>query len=429
MNKKKHLKTNVKIFLVVLLVICIVIVGVLIYKNTTKTDSNEQSPVVTSEDTTDTSTKMPDTFLNKVSNESGYDIKDGWQDMIVKYMDAYYKSMYTLELQDMSSLFTDPNGNEAYLTNKATELLIKHHAMQTSDMHLTAAKYDIDYKNITINGNNVIIKFLENDYMNFKYLGNIESKAYDVSNTIVLKKTNDTYTIDSIRIIQGYYIMFTNEVDMTSKTAKTTIDNLENKYLATMTAEVETNKELIDEANKNKYTPTKTFEHAYNRDKALEYANTYVNKRNSAFTAYDESGGNCQNFASQCINAGGIPMDYKGEQWKHYSSSLNTSEEAKGRSASFISTTSFYNYAKTNTGYGLVSDPDVNIFYGEAGDIAHVGYKGYSHAVVVVSQVKDKSGKTIDLLINCNTVSLENYPLLGYVYPNKRLIKILGYND
>src|SRR5574344_2566870 len=130
MNKKKHLKTNVKIFLVVLLVICIVIVGVLIYKNTTKTDSNEQSPVVTSEDTTDTSTKMPDTFLNKVSNESGYDIKDGWQDMIVKYMDAYYKSMYTLELQDMSSLFTDPNGNEAYLTNKATELLIKHHAMQ-----------------------------------------------------------------------------------------------------------------------------------------------------------------------------------------------------------------------------------------------------------------------------------------------------------
>ena len=33
-----------------------------------------------------------------------------------------------------------------------------------------------------------------------------------------------------------------------------------------------------------------------------------------------------------------------------------------------------------------------------------------------------------DLLINSNSLNLENYPLSGYVYPNKRIIKILGWN-
>ena len=33
-----------------------------------------------------------------------------------------------------------------------------------------------------------------------------------------------------------------------------------------------------------------------------------------------------------------------------------------------------------------------------------------------------------DLLINSNSINLENYPLSGYVYPDKRVIKILGWN-
>ena len=42
---------------------------------------------------------------------------------------------------------------------------------------------------------------------------------------------------------------------------------------------------------------------------------------------------------------------------------------------------------------------------------------------------RDKNGNILDLLLNSNTVNMENYPLQGYVYPLKRIIKILGYND
>ena len=46
----------------------------------------------------------------------------------------------------------------------------------------------------------------------------------------------------------------------------------------------------------------------------------------------------------------------------------------------------------------------------------------------IVKQLKDNNGKITDLLINSNSLNLENYPLSGYVYPNKRIIKILGWN-
>lgn len=425
--KKRKIKKIIKILII--LICTILILGLSIFAFLRNKKVNTDKSIVVPETPTE-EIKEPTTFLNKVSNGEGFGVKDGWQELIVKYMDLYFKSMYELNTADFTTLFTDPNGNEAYLTQKATELLIKHHAMQVNDMSLTDAKYDIEYKNITINGNYVTIEFLETDYLKFKYLNGIESKAYDVDNTIVIKKTDDNYTIESIRVIQGYYIMFTNEIDTTSTNAKSNIDSLEAKYLDKSKVEVETNKELQKEATNTKYVASKKADHSYDRDKALSYANEYVTKRNSEFTAYDNSGGNCQNFVSQCVNAGGIPMDYKGaEQWKHYSSNLDNSNSQKGRTASWISTNAFYTYATNNTGFGLVSEVDLNLFYGEIGDVVHVGYNGYSHAVVVVNQVKNSSGEVVDLLINCNTVTLENYPLLGYVYPNKRLIKIIGYNN
>ena len=100
----------------------------------------------------------------------------------------------------------------------------------------------------------------------------------------------------------------------------------------------------------------------------------------------------------------------------------NTKE---GRTSSWTSATYFYDYAENNDEYGLCSEVDVNVFYGEVGDLALVGFnKEYSHSSVVIDLIKDDEGNTIDLLIASNTGDAIDLPLSAYPYPLKSLIKI-----
>lgn len=48
----------------------------------------------------------------------------------------------------------------------------------------------------------------------------------------------------------------------------------------------------------------------YDRKAAVEYAHKWAYKRNPMYYNYDELGGDCTNFASQCIRAGGGIMNY-----------------------------------------------------------------------------------------------------------------------
>ena len=78
---------------------------------------------------------------------------------------------------------------------------------------------------------------------------------------------------------------------------------------------------------------------------------------------------------------------------------------------------------------GIIQDVDVNLYYAQAGDVIHVGSTAPTrHALVVVGDYK-VNGKTVDILVNSNTVDLENYPMSAYSYPYSRLIKIYGWND
>ena len=47
----------------------------------------------------------------------------------------------------------------------------------------------------------------------------------------------------------------------------------------------------------------------YNRQKAVDYASEWYNDRNDEFYSYGDLSGDCTNFTSQCLYAGGIPMD------------------------------------------------------------------------------------------------------------------------
>ena len=51
---------------------------------------------------------------------------------------------------------------------------------------------------------------------------------------------------------------------------------------------------------------------AYDGKKASNYAKTYYHNYNRAFYNYNDAGGDCTNFVSQCLQAGGYKQDKEG---------------------------------------------------------------------------------------------------------------------
>ena len=48
----------------------------------------------------------------------------------------------------------------------------------------------------------------------------------------------------------------------------------------------------------------------YRRDRAVTYARTWALDRNPLYIDFSGQGGNCTNFASQCVLAGSCAMNY-----------------------------------------------------------------------------------------------------------------------
>lgn len=58
-------------------------------------------------------------------------------------------------------------------------------------------------------------------------------------------------------------------------------------------------------------------EKQYNRQRVLEYANKWALSRNPNYYNYEKIGGDCTNFASQCIYAGSGVMNYNSWYYKN----------------------------------------------------------------------------------------------------------------
>ena len=168
---------------------------------------------------------------------------------------------------------------------------------------------------------------------------------------------------------------------------------------------------------------TLTSDHPYDRAAAERYMRQYDHQRSSQWYAYDDVGGNCMNFGSQVLLAGGIPMDEEGgSKWYwHGQNSLDLSWINVGR---------FYSYARENRGYGLVADTEANYYTGEVGDILILGPDGgHNHTTVISGIVRNEAGETVDYLLCSNTTNYTDFPAGAYYYTSHRLIKIYGWNE
>lgn len=170
---------------------------------------------------------------------------------------------------------------------------------------------------------------------------------------------------------------------------------------------------------------------AYDRQAAVAYAKQWVTDRNDEWPDYSMSGGNCQNFVSQCLLAGGIPMDSSGDAvWKWYGDTPNNLPQMAGRSASWSGVDEFLQYATSNTGSGMVAVADADYYSGEIGDVLILGYdeENLYHAVIITDVVTDEEGNVVDYLVHSNTANQESFPVSAYGYTYQVLVKICGWN-
>ena len=152
----------------------------------------------------------------------------------------------------------------------------------------------------------------------------------------------------------------------------------------------------------------------YNRENAVAYAKKYAFSQNSFFASFTGIGGNCTNFVSQCIYAGGCEMNYT-PTFGWYFIPLDD------RSPSWTGVEFFYNFIIENADvgpFGRVATSDEL----ELGDVIQLAKNdgGYYHTLLVVGFDGE------DILVAAQTDNAFSRPLSTYNYDYARYIKILG---
>lgn len=154
----------------------------------------------------------------------------------------------------------------------------------------------------------------------------------------------------------------------------------------------------------------------YNRQAVYNYAENWALKRNPEYYDFEELGGDCTNFTSQCLYAGSGAMNYTPVTGWYYSSLHN-------RSASWTSVEYLHKFLVTNEGAGP-RGRELPLQYAEIGDVIQLSFDSiqFSHSLIVV-----RTGFSLapsNILIACHSYDSFSRPLDTYYYMEHRLIHI-----
>ena len=158
----------------------------------------------------------------------------------------------------------------------------------------------------------------------------------------------------------------------------------------------------------------------YNRQKTVEYAKKWAYLRNPNYYNFDNVGGDCTNFVSQCIYAGSGVMNYNKKNGWYYLNGNN-------KSPSWTGVQYLYNFLIQNRGIGPtgVKIEQKNL---QIGDIAQLSFdeKFFSHSLIIV---KIDNPKNIDnIYIAAHTNDAYNRKLSSYGAKKIRYVHIEGEN-
>lgn len=157
---------------------------------------------------------------------------------------------------------------------------------------------------------------------------------------------------------------------------------------------------------------------AYDRAAAVQYAHTWAFGRNPRYYNFDDIGGDCTNFTSQCIYAGAGVMNYTPTFGWYYI-------DANNRSPSWTGVEYLYNFMVSNRGPGPYAGetPMHNVLPGDFLQLGRAGGDFY-HSPFIVYVGTPVSPQTI--LLAAHTNDADWRPLATYRYDLVRFVHILG---
>ena len=148
----------------------------------------------------------------------------------------------------------------------------------------------------------------------------------------------------------------------------------------------------------------------YNRNNAVSYARQWAHGRNPAYANFDELGGDCTNFISQCLYAGCKTMNYTRDTGWYYNS-------LSDRAAAWSGVEFLHRFLTENTGDGPRAE-ELPIKYAQPGDIIQLSFDGktFSHSLFAVS--------VNPILVATHSQDSCDRPLSTYPYVKVRLLRI-----
>lgn len=163
----------------------------------------------------------------------------------------------------------------------------------------------------------------------------------------------------------------------------------------------------------------KLTKHPYNRGLAVAYAHRWAFGRNPAYLNFDGLGGDCTNFASQCLYAGSGTMDNRPTfGWYYYT--------ASNRTPSWTGVPYFYNYLTRAEKTPGPAAEETELDCCESGDFVQLAFLGkdYVHTPVIVQIEHPASLKTT--LVAAHTFDADYRPLSSYDFESIRFLHITG---
>lgn len=160
---------------------------------------------------------------------------------------------------------------------------------------------------------------------------------------------------------------------------------------------------------------------AYDRAAAVAYAHRWAFRRNPAYYDYEKIGGDCTNYASQCLYAGSGIMNYTPDFGWYYI-------DANQKAPAWTGVQYLYQFLTREQQSVGPAAVEAALEDMEPGDLVQLSFDGqrFSHTPVVVAT--DHPKRLSDVLVAAHSYDRDYWPLSRYEFTGIRFLHIIGVN-
>lgn len=336
---------------------------------------------------------------------AGHSVSDARLAVMEQFMTAWYTPLAEFGSPDFGNMFSKEKQSDSHADALRTLIAIRQAAL--TDLRMNSVDYTLTITDVeALSDGRLRIEADETAHMRFAATPSIDSILYDLPHIFIFDK--DAATISHHEADDNPYFSY-NRAENSDYDAEFNI----------IMNSIATRQQTFWDQTVVRWE----CDHPYDVDSAIAYLYEYCDERNPYWYAYDAVGGNCMNFGSQVLLAGGIPEDERGSAEWYWDGQYDLA-------LSWINVGRFYEYCRDNSGFGLVADTEAGYYTGEIGDVVIVGFdEDHRHTTLISGIVRDGDGNVVDYLITCNTTNYRDFPVSAYYYTFHRLIKIFGWNE